>query len=136
MSLTKAAAKELILERLDTGYSTTAYVFQNEKFKPPVDTAWIRFSVFERTSFQQTMGITGNRKFERAGSILVNIFTPLDEGTKESDDIADELRVLFEGVTFTGVRCYNVVARELGPSDDGAWYQQNLEVFYDYDQIK
>jgi hypothetical protein len=133
---TKAAARELMYARLVDNYSTTAYTFANEAFTPPVDTSWIRFDVREESSFQQTLGIPTNRKFERGGSIYIDIFTPADKGTSESDVLVDELRTLFEGVTFSGIRCYNVVARELGPSEDGAWFHTNVQVFYDYDQIK
>lgn len=136
MSLTKAQAVELIYQRLKDNFTTVPFELPNEKGNTPASGSWIRFTVFEDDSEQTTLGQIGNRKFKRAGMILINIFTIMNIGVKESNTLADELRAIFEGVSFGGVRCYNAVARDIGDSDQGSWYQVNLEIDYDYDQIK
>lgn len=131
-------AKEAIYLAFQTAWTPTgkALTFDNEKFDPPVDDEWARLTVRHTGGGQETLGKVGNRKFARLGSVFVQVFTPIDQGTSEADVLVTTARNAFEGITLAGttLRFLDVVAREAGP--DGKWYQTVVEANFEYDETK
>lgn len=130
-------AREAIYLRFETQWATrTAFTYQNESNKGlDAGTAdWVRLSVLEVAGGQETLGPILGRRYRRNGSIIVQIFTRGDKGMSASAGHADTFRGIFEGVSFSGVDTSNAVAKEIGP--DGKWHQTNVEVTFDYDEIK
>jgi hypothetical protein len=132
----KDTAKEYILQRFVDNIGGTAFTFSNENYVPTTGTEWILLEVLEVNSYQETLGTTGNRKYERAGTIRARIFTPLNEGTSLSNSLALTVRTIFEGVSFNGVRCYDAVSRDTSPDPKNAWFQQVVEIYFEYTDIK
>lgn len=128
-------AREAIYQRFVTAWgATTDYTFDSEQYTPPPGVPWVRLTVRHLSSAQETLGDIGNRKFERGGSILLQIFTPLNAGTRAGDTLIDTARNIFEGVRFSGIRCNNAVAREIGASD--GYYMSIIETSFLYDETK
>ncbi len=104
---------------------------------PPADKAWARIMVRHGTSRQSTFGPTGGRRFTRPGLITVQVFAPNSGGNGLS--FAEKLGIIardaFEGRgTASGIWFRNARIQEIGP--DGAWYQMNVLVEFEYDEMR
>ena len=114
---------------------TTPFTFDNEAYSPP-NTEWVRLSVRHTGSTQDTLGAVGNRRFERVGSVFVQIYVPTDIGTLRMDELATIARETYEGKSLTGttIRFLDVIVRELGV--DGQFYQAVVEATFEYDETR
>lgn len=111
----------------------------NEDFTPPkpgTNTPWARLAFRHNSSFQQTQGPVGCRKFERQASAFIQVFRPEDEGEENSAELVDLVLAEFEGARITGTTvCFlDVIPREVGPS--GKWYQVTIEATFRYTEVK
>jgi len=134
--MTKDQAKEFILQRFVDNIGSTPYTFANENYDPPTDREFVYFEVAEDFSYQESLGNTGNRKYEREGFIRARVFTPVNTGTALSDSLATTIRTTFEGVSFDGIRCFDATARDLAPDPKNPWFQQVVEIEFQYTDIK
>jgi hypothetical protein len=133
-------AKEAIYSRFISVWgSETAYVFGNEMFTPPAPVgtgaaSWVRLMVREMKSRQETLGISGDRKFERKGSIILMIYALVDKGEQKIDQLSKKFRDSFEGVNFSGVNCYDAQVMEHGI--EGAWFRANVYATFTFYETK
>lgn len=140
MTTRVAAADAMYAQFLDnfTGFPTDSsrVVADNEDFTPPEGLPWARLAIRSNTSIQESHGGVGNRKFERAGSLFVQFFAPLNTGSSVLRGHADEAAKLLEGVSLSGntVRLNNAVVREIGPTE--GWYLIVVEAFFVYDETR
>jgi hypothetical protein len=83
------------------------------------------------------MGSGGLNRYSRSGVCFIQVFTPLNQGTREADTLAQSARDIFEGTTLASnaIRFNDVIIREIGP-DDGGWYQVLVECEFEYDERK
>lgn len=133
--LTLNEAREAIYARWASEWgSTTPYQLDNEEFTPPADAPWARVVVRHRASGQETLGAVGSRRYQRGGSIFVQLFDLEGMGVQRLDGLAQPARAVFEGVSFSGIRVHDAVVREAGP--DGRWYMVVIESFFDYEELK
>lgn len=133
---TSNQAKQAINDRFILLWNDkTPYSLPNEPFtQPEPDTAWVRFTVINIEGGQETLGKKGNRKFQRFGLIITNVFTPLETGTFEGDELATEIRDMFEGERFNGVTVHDGRVREKGVEDQ--WYHTIMEADFVYYETK
>jgi len=132
---TFAAAKESIYQQFVTDWgSASAYTFDNEKFDPPSDAPWVRVAVRHAASRQVCLGGVGNRKFDRDGLVLIQVFGRLDRGTKEVDDLVEKALAIYEGKTIDLIRFISTVPREIGPID--GWYMATLDAQFTWTEKK
>jgi len=130
-------AREAIYQQFATAWAATgkAYCFANERFTPPVGDGWARATVIHATGDQDSLGGIGSRKFVRRGIVIVQVFTPLDEGHTSSDTLVTAARAALEGLTLTPpVWLYSTDVQEVGPSD--GWFQVNLTTDFAYEETK
>ena len=138
-------ANDLILKRFIAEWEDrTIFTFENSQFTPPGlgipgDTsdvaAWTRVVVRGRESFQETIGATGNRKFQRKSEVFIQIFVPIDTGTGEANTLAQAAREIFEGVKLNGDIHFGAgIVEPIGVSD--RWFQVNVTVPFDYWETK
>lgn len=133
---TLAEAREAIYKTfIDAWDSIAPLTLDNEDFQPP-NGSWVRLSVRHTGGGQETLGRTGNRRFERSGTAFIQVFTLQDTGTAAADTLANLARSIFEGtsITNTTIRFNNVALTEIGPT--GKWYQINVSAAFDYDETK
>lgn len=136
-STTLDEAVQAILNLFVTNWGTTTpYQIENENFKPPSTGSWVRVWLRHGPSAQVTLGQVGNRKFERDGSVLVNVFTNVGAGRGAGDALAKQVRAIFEGkrITDTTIRFFQVPIQEAAP--DGKWYQTNVIADFRYTEVK
>lgn len=131
-------AEEALAQRFVDTWTPTGHEFtlENEKFSRPESEPWARFSVRINAATQDTLGGVGNRKFERSGSVFVQVFTPLDEGTNRSSQLVQTVVNGFEGTRIVGttIRFNDVIPRKTGIDDK--WFGQIVEATFDFDETK
>ena len=131
---TPLEARETIYESFRSGWlEETAYYFDNEMAKVGNE-PWVRLAIRHNQGDQETLGAQGNRKFKRGGSVIVQIFIPLDSAISKIDELSLKVRNIFEGKTLSNIRFRGVVIREIGP--DTKWYQVNVEAPFYYNEVK
>jgi hypothetical protein len=125
-----------IYRRLQANYSLDddRIIFDGDGGEEPEGGNWARLTVVFESSDQSTLGVKTNRKFERFGRILTQVFTPAESGRLEADLLAQEANDLFEGEEFEGVTVLSSVCRPVGP--DGKWYIILVDSEFKFETIK
>lgn len=132
---TTNAAKIAINDRFIAEWTgKTPFTLDNDDFTEPDGVPWTRLTVRGIGGGQTSLGKVGNRRYDRLGQIVINIFTPVEEGTSRGDILAQEALDLFEGTRFNGVVVNNAVIQEIGAKD--TWYQINVTASFEYYEIK
>ena len=127
-------ARESLYQAFIDGWAgATPVAFAGEDYESG-STAWVRFSMQNEDSTQNTMGVSGNRYFTRQGRVFVQIFTPINAGLYDADTLAEAARTILEGKTIDGVHIYGVSTREVGP--DGQWFFTLVEAPFTYFTLK
>lgn len=104
---------------------------------PEASKPWARIVVRHTTSKQATFGTVGHRRFLRPGLVTVQVFTPLTNGGGLL--LAEKLGIIardaFEGrSTDSGIWFRNARLQEVGP--DTEWFQMNLVVEFEYEEVR
>jgi hypothetical protein len=104
---------------------------------PPPDAPYARIRIRHGPSEQASLaGAVGSRRFERFGTITVQVFTPLSATDPPTlgENLAAIARAAYEGQsTASQVWFRNVRANEIG--EDGPWYQWNVVAEFRYDEL-
>lgn len=127
-------AREAIYQRFVDNYVATVFTFENEDFDPP-ETAWVRLSVRGNVGGgQETLGAPGGRKFRRRGIIVAQVYTPLNQGLQQGDQLGQSIRAIFEAEGFSDIDANDGLVRESPPRDD--FFVHIVEVFFEYEETK
>ena len=116
--------------------AATPIAYANAKLDTTELPEWVRFSVVHTGANQQTLGAATNRKFQRHGSAVANIFIEGDEGTARGDALGKLVQDAFEGTEISGTTIFfkDVIVRELGSSD--RWYEYSVSAEFEYTETK
>lgn len=98
---------------------------------------WARVSLRYGPSRQITFGPVLSRRFNRVGTVSVQVFEPLSSANDLSlgSQLAIIARDAFEGrSTASGIWFRNARITPIGA--DGAWYQTNVVVEFQYDEMR
>ena len=132
---TRAQMREAVYRRFITQWGTvSAFCFDNEALKEPANTDWIKVDVRHQPGGQETLGEVGNRKYLRPAIVRGEIHSPNNVGVKSNDTLLETFRTIFEGVSFSGLRFFNVIDSEVGPIGDD--YVTLAQAFFEYDETK
>lgn len=72
------------------------YVFDNDAFTPGSAT-WLRVSVRPGEHTQETLGAEGSRRFRQIGLAIIEVFVPINTGTREFRRVQELARGVFAG---------------------------------------
>jgi len=102
----------------------------------PTNAPYARITMRHNVMDQRTLGNSGNRRFRRFGVITVQVFTLSNKGLATADVFAKVALDAFEGQSTapTEIHFRNARINEVG--EDGPWFQTNVLVDFDYDEIK
>ena len=140
---TYAEAYEAIAARIcDTSRFRAALVaLENQAFDTDIDEPWVRLSVRHFDAEQETLGRKGNRQFLRPGSVIVQVFVPYGLGVHRAQEIAQQVRDLYEGEALPVIgsdterlRFFAGSTIEVGQAD--GYYQVNVNIPFDYNEKK
>ena len=78
--------------------------YQNVPFTPPNNTPWLQAFIRFGDNAYATLLPTGNVGFNRQnGTLVVNIFTPIGNGTAANFTIAERVKDLFDRAKFSSI---------------------------------
>jgi len=139
MTATYAQAVDDILGVFKAAWDPTSHtaLYTNVKGEVPSgEDPWARVNLQHTGGNQASLtGGLGTTRWARMGFLAVQIFVPIGEGLSEAHALAKIISDAFEGAsTANGVWFRNVRVNEVGP--DGDWYQVNVVVDFEYDEVK
>ena len=96
--------------------------------------AWVRISVLGGEAQQASLQAAPYRRFRVTGVTIVQVFAPSGSGlgTAAALEVADDVAVALEGVTVGGVVLRAASINPVGR--DGAWFQVNVQVPFQFDR--
>lgn len=129
-------ARKLIYDKFISAWGATTLIdTDNGEFIEPESDPWVRLTARGQEGGQSSIGKKGNRRYKREGIFFVQIFTPVNTGTSESDTLAQLAINILEGERLSiDVWTGNSVNREVGA--EGKWYATNVETEFTYEEIK
>lgn len=97
---------------------------------------WARYVIKHALGQQSSLAnVLGEKRFDREGSIIIQVFTPLNKGVLSAYSAAEIVVNAYEGKsTPSGVWFRNVRMNEID-SDENSWKQINVIIDFIYDQI-
>lgn len=105
---------------------------------PNVTEAWARYLIRHTGSRQATFGEKSNRRFTRSGIITIQVFAPIGVrggGLTTAEQLSQIARDCYEGVqTGNDLMFRNAKIVEVGPTN--GWYQYNVTIDFQYDEVK
>ena len=128
-------AKQAIIDRFvaQTSLAPPRYTFDNENYQEPEDgLPWARVTVRHTGGNQRTLGPVGLRRFDRRGSVFIQIMTSSDTGTSAGDLLAEASRAIFEATSFSGLDFHNADIR-VTPGDS-TWWTTLVECPFQYQE--
>lgn len=116
---------------------TTPIAWPNVKFDVPApSTYWCRFAISDFTGNEGTQnsigGITNNNRY--TGSVIVQLFGPLDKGNGQLLAYADQVLSIFGNWGGTNIQCRRGYVKDIGPDGQG-FYQINVTVPFRRDEL-
>lgn len=136
MTYTYDQAYDLMMALFKAAWDTTGHeiFWENVENKRETDnTAFARIDISHSIGSQATLGGPA-RSFRRVGAITIRIYTQAGKGLQESYQLAKVAADAFEGKSTGGIWFRNVRINEVGRQ--GAYYQLNVVVDFEYDEIK
>lgn len=130
--MTLAEAEDAIKTRFETEWAAldpeVAYAFDNEAFSAPVDldTSWSRLVVQALPDAGATLGAIGSRRVTRRALAIVQVASPLDEGTAAARVMVALARSMFERATFDDIHGEDATVRPA--RNDGARWLTTVEI--------
>ncbi len=105
--------------------------------KPSAQVAWARVTVSHGPGGQTALtGGLGSNRFDRFGLVTVQIFIPNGQGLSQGYILGKVIADAFEGKSTTSAIWFRNVTppNEIGPSVE--WFQINVTIEFEYDEIK
>lgn len=133
--MARKAVVDAFAARLASVWTTTPIREMNATAKTPLDgSAFVMLQFWVTDERQMSIGAPGNNVFREEGEALIKIFVPRGSGLGTMLDYADTLAGHFRSKSFGGVLTHEVT----GPSydddnDNGAYFEGDLNVFYQHD---
>lgn len=133
--MTPTEARNEIMKRyLDNFTGQFPIAVDNKKFDKPDGVKWVRLTIKFNSGNQDSLGRENNRKFTKQGLIFVQVFTPSNKGTDDNDDLCNSSLNLLDGVRINDLWLYRGRIKTIG--SDGEFYQQNVVVEFEFENIR
>lgn len=113
------------------GLTTVAY--DDVKFDIPNGATWARLTIRHSYGYQASIGSPGANRFRSIGTVIVQVFAPEGNASKDARAKADAALEIFRGLSHQGIDFYDAYAREIGNAD--GWFQINVIAPFRYDHI-
>lgn len=144
MPMTREEARDQLMAILATAVASIdasirpVILDQDTDAEPPQEegSSWVRSSMTHLGGGQGSLANhAGVKRWDRSGLLIFQVFTPFGDGLKRSDVISSTIQGAYEGVTTAGGAWFRSPrSEEIGKS--GAWFQVNVFVEFEYEEIK
>jgi len=105
-------------------------------FDTPTAATWARIRIRHEQGEQATLGGPATRRFNKTGSVIVSIFTPVSSSldTSKAESLALLAKTAFEGkATPSQVWFRDVTINEIGVEE--SWFQVDVIATFNYDEF-
>ena len=103
--------------------------------KPPSEALWARATIQHATGDQSSLaGETGTRRYTEEGTLTVQVFAPVGDGSTECYRAATLVRDAYRDARHPNVWFRNARIQEVGAS--GAFDQINVLATFSYDTVR
>lgn len=130
-------AREIVYQRFVSEWdvSDAVYTLENEAFTPPASGPWVRVSVRALAHSQETLGAEGQRRYRQVASANVEVFVPINTGTRQLGELCQSARSAFLGRSLGDtVKFYDGAdVQERGP--DGKWISALVTARFEYEEV-
>lgn len=132
----KEVRNEIVKRFLAQFTGQFAIAVTGHRFVPPqIPAPWVRISVIFNEGGQTSLGVKGNRRFQKSGFVNVQVFTPVNKGTDQNDDMAQNILAFLDGESMGhGLWLYDGSIKTIGDKDD--YYQQNVVIEFNFEDIR
>jgi hypothetical protein len=121
-----------IRSRFHTNWGTDPPVkYDNADFTPPDNAAFVAFEIVNAGEFVASLG--GPIKYRNFGIISINIYAPLNSGTKVLSGYCDTAAAIFRGQQFSSITCLGASVNRIGEVDGRFVYNVSIDFFRDED---
>ncbi len=102
---------------------------------PTSETPWARATIQHATGGQSSLsGASGTKRHTEKGTVFVQVFTPVGDGSTACYQLAKLVRDAFRDARDANVWFRNVFLTEIGIS--GAFRQINVQATFSYDEVR
>lgn len=131
-------AKDVMLGIFKTAWDTTGFPARYEYVpgeKPPTQTVWARVNVRHYVGRQSSLsGEDGTRRYLERGTLTVQVFAPVGDGSKACYAAAQIVKNAFRDARHPTVWFTSVRMTEVGA--EGAFEQINVLATFSYDDVR
>jgi hypothetical protein len=129
------ARNTLIKKYFDTFSGQFPILTDNQLGKPPESPLkWVRIAVKFDDGNADSLGSKGNRRYLRAGTLNIQVFTGANKGTDENDELAEDSIAIYDGEKFGDLWLFNGRVETVG--SDGEYYHQNSIIEFNFEYIR
>lgn len=125
--------------------STTTVAYDNVAFVPPTGSSWVKIYVRDGDSSKITLGTSPQRR-RTIGTVFVDIFTPIGQGSAPVRTLADSVKAVFKDLRINGIQFDGggdvIVWGERYYTNSGTgvpatsqWYQATVAQAFKFDEI-
>jgi len=105
-----------IRSRFNTNWaSATPVKYDNADFTPPANSAFVALEI--HNADENPVSIGNGVLYRSSGIISINIYVPINTGTKTLNGYCDTAAAIFRGQQFSGVNCRGARITRLGEID-------------------
>lgn len=113
--MSHAALNTIVENRFATVWgATTAIAYEGVDFSPTAGSSWVAIKVREGTSRKITLG-SGAQVRRTIGTIFVETYAPLGQGSKPTRDLVDAVKAVFRDYRSGGLICHEGSSSVIGP---------------------
>lgn len=130
-STTFESERRAIYERMASEYRLTEIAWANQgiDFDMSKQAAWVRISIINGDALQGSIGTTKLTRY--TGTIIIEVFTPSEEGVAASNEIVDEITRIFRYHHFTAEQIQCRAPNRIIVGENEGWYRVNVNIpFY------
>lgn len=126
--------------------ATTPVILKNQQAVTITEEtkAWVRFSVLQTASRQDSLGISGNRRFLRMGRIYVQVFVRSGTITSKLNELSNKVIEIYERGDKSPLRILGIAQQDLADgankkasiTGDGTWFGTLINISFAFDEVK
>lgn len=129
--MTYEAERESIESRMAANWTTTDIKYENVDYTPTSGSYWVELII--QPGREQGISLPSPVLYRHPGVISINIYGPLNVGTKTIKGYADTIANIFRGQSFDGVNCFEAWLTRVGEVDGWFVYNVTVEFYWDSD---
>ncbi len=116
-------------------WSITEVAWDNVPFTAPEGCSWIRPALVIDDTANVNIGSLNNPRTRHQGQYVIQVFSPLNEGSGENTVVVDKLIKLLQNIQpHEDILTYAGTARRIGDEGNG-WFQSNVFIPFTADQL-